>query len=436
MGRIGVLGIGLAGIGLLASVAAIFAAPMGLGIAEEYLFFKWWGLARRDMAILGAALGILGGLVFGLTRLWVIVREVLRNYFKNIALVTASTLVGLVALEIAVRLTDGVELWPPRNLVATRAALLTTQTANEHHPQLGWVLKAGISNASYDPDNSFTTGDYGVRMNAALAQPLPIGGLLAVGDSFTAGSEVGDRHSWPAQLERLLDEPVVNGGVGGWASDQIILRAEELIPIVQPNTVVISFFHDDILRAGYRVYGGANKPWFSVKNGELQRHNNPVPVFSGRQEEVEAPVLGYLHLVSWVLDRVGHGDWWRRVNTSYVLADNNPVDVSCLLLVRLRELTAKANIRLLFVLQYGGSDGIADEFRSEHAELVDRCARDAGIETLDTWEPLTRVNLEGLEAYRRLFVMHDENRVYGHMSSEGNELIARLVADRLRSSEQ
>jgi hypothetical protein len=36
-----------------------------------------------------------------------------------------------------------------------------------------------------------------------------------------------------------------------------------------------------------------------------------------------------------------------------------------------------------------------------------------------------------LASYQRLWVMHDNNRLYGHMSAEGNRLVANLVARQL-----
>ncbi len=83
-----------------------------------------------------------------------------------------------------------------------------------------------------------------------------------------------------------------SGAAGGWGAGQIVLRAEKLIPVLEPKTVVISFLADDILRAGFRVYGSANKPWFQVDDdGNLVRHNDPVPVFTGKPEEVAAATL-------------------------------------------------------------------------------------------------------------------------------------------------
>lgn len=52
--------------------------------------------------------------------------------------------------------------------------------------------------------------------------------ILAVGDSFTSGENVGDLDSWPAQLQRLTGHTVLNGGVSGYGLDQIVLRTERL----------------------------------------------------------------------------------------------------------------------------------------------------------------------------------------------------------------
>ena len=67
----------------------------------------------------------------------------------------------------------------------------------------------------------------------------------------------------------------------------------------------------------------------------------------------------------------------------------------------------------------------------EYVKSVSVCARKAGIETLDTWLPLVEMRRNDFDAYRRLYVMHNEGRDYGHMSSDGNAFIARLIAERL-----
>lgn len=65
------------------------------------------------------------------------------------------------------------------------------------------------------------------------------------------------------------------------------------------------------------------------------------------------------------------------------------------------------------------------------AVRVAACVEAAGIPMLDTWSRLIAINRIDLAAFKRLFVMHDEGRLYGHMSAEGNALMAGLIAERL-----
>ncbi|MEM8811845.1 MAG: SGNH/GDSL hydrolase family protein [Pseudomonadota bacterium] len=358
-----------------------------------------------------------------------------RTFLANLGLTGITVVICLFVAEVALRIVDGVQIWPPVNLIAKDQALLTTQTSNSYHPVLGWVLRPGIRGAPDDPDGSFTTGDHGVRMNSTEVVPLPEGAILTVGDSFTAGSEVGDRHSWPAQLERLLGKPVINAAAGGWAADQIVLRGEELTPIVKPRTVVVSFLADDVLRAGYRVYGSANKPWFSLDSaGSLVHNNNPVPVFSGKADETDAPFVGYFYLPTWVMDRLGRGADWRRGYDSYIKNGNDPIAVSCKLVERARDFYAARDIRLIFMLQYGGHAEFENTSQLQYGHPVVECARELGIETIDTHPPLLDVRNQGLDALKKLYVMHGDNDLFGHMSAAGNALIAELVAARLRAS--
>lgn len=424
-------GLILALFGLGLGLAALFAAPLGLGIHADFLLFRKFGWPRRETFYLSIAICTAAGGVLTLAKSAPGDRAGWRRFAANSSLLATSTILALTMAEFAVRTMDNIPLWSIENRLAKEQVLLRTHTNNDYHPILSWVLKPNIRTGS--DEFTFTTGEFGVRMHTGEVTPVRKGAILAVGDSFTAGSEVTDSQSWPAHLERMLGEPVINAGTGGWGADQIVLRAEEMIPLVAPKMVIVSFYQDDITRAGERVHGGANKPWFSLENGRLVHHNKPVPKFSGRSEEIGAPLLGYSYLVTWLMDRVGQGEWWRSINTSYVRADNDPEAVSCALLKRLKTQTDEKGIDLLFVLQYGGGDHLPSTRQKDKTEAVERCARDAGLEVLDLWQSLLDVHAKGSAALKKLYVMHDENRVYGHMSGEGNSFVARLIADTLKA---
>jgi len=422
--------------GICASVVlvlSILAQQLGLGVAEDFILYEWFRYSRGDTARASISCAIYSFLLAVIILFDWRKLHVLKEPLTNLALIGTTVILCLFVMEIGYRVINGTPLLPIENSIAKDRALLTTQTANDYDPDLGWVLKPEIGGSGSDPETSFTTGELGVRMNSNERKPLSKGAILAVGDSFTAGSEVGDRYSWPAQLERLLGEPVINAAVGGWASDQIILRAEQLAPILEPRIIIVSFLADDILRSGFRVYGSANKPWFDIdENGNLVRHNKPVPLFTGKPSETNASPIGYFHFLTFAIDRIGFGSWLRR-GSEYIKNGNDPVAVSCKLLERAHKTFSEKNIRMLFLLQHGGDDRHDRTSQKPHADAVVACAREAGIETIDTWSPLLVEYQKGFSAYKELFVMHDNNRLYGHMSPKGNALIADLLATALKN---
>ncbi len=269
--------------------------------------------------------------------------------------------------------------------MAERKALLNTYFPNEYDPVLGWVLKP---NQSIDPDNpakSITTGEYGVRLSEPGASPsLPQGAILAVGDSFTAGDEVGDRGAWPAILEGILGRRVINAADVGWGTDQIVLRTEELLPKLAPSTVILSVFQDfngDVDRAGLRVFWSVNKPYFTIEDGALVPHNIPVPQYRGAAEETSKWLLvpSYFYLLQFVVNRLGGwSNWWEMY--SFVPVNNDSVAVSCALLHRIQSELAARGTDFLLVMQYTGS--VNPVKRPDKSAAVVACARAAGIDTL------------------------------------------------------
>ena len=80
-----------------------------------------------------------------------------------------------------------------------------------------------------------------------------------------------DDETWPAQLEGLAGAAVLNAGVPGYAADQIVLRAEQLLPLVRPKTLIVALAADEIARVGFASFG-APKPYFTLENGGLKVH--------------------------------------------------------------------------------------------------------------------------------------------------------------------
>jgi hypothetical protein len=354
---------------------------------------------------------------------------------KNLALVLTSIIICLFLLETGLRLLNGLPLIPDRNFIVERAHIvdLNNFPVAEYHPMLGWVHRPNLRFNSDNLNESFTTGDEGVRMNQPEIRPIPKNAILAVGDSFTAGSEVGDAQTWPAQLEREIGEAVINAAVGAWGTDQIILRAEQLIAKFAPRMIIVSFISGDAERSRYRVYGGMNKSYFDTENGVLVPMNQPVPKPTGPGASLTflQKVFGYSYLLDFTMSHLGVESWFRVAQ--YVTVQVDPIRVTCLLLDRLKQESDAKNIRLLFLMQFGGNDISQANQRPSEAIEVLNCARKAGIQTVDSWEPLKSVYARGEEQLKALYNMLQGGNVYYHMSPAGNKFIADLLAQAVRA---
>src|SRR4051794_21681437 len=121
------------------------------------------------------------------------------------------TVLGLLAfavivLEAALRWADGVPLFAFPNFVGQSGDIVKYRAAIPYDAKLGWKLAPNLRGDG----TSLNTDEHGNRLNSKQPRPMPLGGIVACGDSFTAGSGVSDEYSWPAHLENILGVPVVN----------------------------------------------------------------------------------------------------------------------------------------------------------------------------------------------------------------------------------
>ncbi len=347
----------------------------------------------------------------------------------GVLLTLAATLLALSGLELATREAFGVPLLANTNFVAEGIDIIHANSGVLVHDDLvGWRL-ADHKHVG----EGFDTGAYGIRLNTGTVDLAPpTGAILAVGDSFTAGSGVRNQETWPAQLDALTGEPVVNASSGGWGGDQIVLNAWQIVPILKPKTLVVSFLADDSLRNAYSVYGGGQKPYFTIAEDLLELHNVPVPAPAshGASLDIWRTVFGHSLFVMKAAQATGRfPDWIGAGQFSYARAISNEeaVKVSCLLMDKLAAIR-DSGVRVIFMVQYNGPAAMGSE-PPWYGPPVLACARDRGLETIDTFQPLHQVSMTDRGQFSRFWI--DEFGQMGHMTAEGNTFIARLVAARL-----
>lgn len=106
----------------------------------------------------------------------------------------------------------------------------------------GYVLKPG-----FDRGGTYINADgFAQRESVALPRTSETLRIAALGESTTQGHNV-DNGNYPFYLRQLIKKnssgytniEMINGGVAGWVSDQIALWAEKKIAAYQPNIVVL-----------------------------------------------------------------------------------------------------------------------------------------------------------------------------------------------------
>jgi hypothetical protein len=348
----------------------------------------------------------------------------------ELRLLAASSLIALLTAELCFRAFEGVPIWQWTDFHRERAAYAGVNAYAHYDANLGWTEKADWKSLGDAPRVS-TTRD-GIRNSSTGAtRPPPIGAILAVGDSFTFGSDVADNETWPAVLERLLEAPVVNAAVEGYGLDQSVLRIEALMASLQPRAVLLGVFEQDILRATYSRFEKP-KPYFRVMGEGLERLNYPVPIDA--LERDDQPWWRLLAGRSYALDRlltvVDPFDWG---GFGYQRTGEDPVSLGCLLLHRLADALRRAGTPLILVMQYAGETIGEKHERPEHVAALIADAQQLGMIVVDEFDDLSSLLREqGPEALGELYFVKSD-ATFGHRTPEGNERVARFMVSSVQS---
>lgn len=115
--------------------------------------------------------------------------------------------------------------------------------------QLGWTIRPNGKTS----DGLFAANSLGLRSapkEVAIEKAAGVRRVLLIGDSYTHGDEVPWADTWAARLQTELGAgfEVVNGAVGGYGTDQAILRGRGLRDQLAPDVIVLGIYRQDLLR--------------------------------------------------------------------------------------------------------------------------------------------------------------------------------------------
>ena len=152
---------------------------------------------------------------------------------------------------------------------------------NSFDQELGWVKKPnsrGIEKGKYGEI------EYHIDSNSSRKNNIEQEtSIVTFGDSYTFCRQVEDNQTWQVYLSNLLNSKVLNFGVGNYGADQAYLYYQRQEVPVSTKVVILGVVPETICRVQsywkhYLEFGNtfAFKPRFTLENGKLTFHNNPI----------------------------------------------------------------------------------------------------------------------------------------------------------------
>ncbi|MEW5847200.1 MAG: hypothetical protein AB2A00_00250 [Myxococcota bacterium] len=149
----------------------------------------------------------------------------------------------------------------------------------------GWVQKPNIdvtTATEHGWEVHFQTNADGLTPPTATREK-PAGALrvMLFGDSAVVGRSVPQDQTVHAHLERILrgaglNVDVVNAGVQGYATDQALVRMEQLVPLYKPDIILHGVCDNDFGGNVVSDFAGLGKVRFTLKpDGSLEEHPPP-----------------------------------------------------------------------------------------------------------------------------------------------------------------
>ena len=337
-----------------------------------------------------------------------------------------------------------------------------------YSPMLGWSLgplaKAEEPNYTGGDDKFFYfSNEFGYRCteseyveasarfkNASVPTDDPNEyDFVCIGDSFTHGDAVIAEQSWPFLLSKFTGKSVVNLGVGGYGTDQAVMRYED--SSIKSKTVLLGLIAGDLERSTSLVYNFASgglksKPIYEFHQSGSKRFNAPAKhgddlrkeyalgaesKFFSRAVHSWDPRMLRRSLLdfSYVFRLVKSAPVWIESKNarSIYTTDDSRLEYSINIISHLNE-TALARGADLRVVLLGSLYSFSEKNESrDNWDLFKTKLDESGIGWIDTTD--------------QLFNLYESNpddvvtKVDGlHYTPEANSLVARIIAESFPSS--
>ena len=322
-------------------------------------------------------------------------------------------LLGLLGVEAALRLADPGYFYE----------LHAEESSNVYSQEYGWELRRGFRGIDFGEMATVNSRGYRGREHTS-AKPAGRTRVLMLGDSIAYGAGVEDDATFSSLLESGGRFDVVNLAVGGYGTDQELLRLEREGLAYRPDLVVLNFclfsdFTDNALPSAL-FDARQPKPYFTWDGRALVLHDRHVRLSAVRRSVQW--LSDYSHLYNRLRVLLGMrrpprepGVWADRIAT--VMTDlPTAAELTFRLIRRMADLSTAAGARFVVLIH-------PDDFAYHHrSKLLRKFSSTPLLEGITVVELGERYRERGL-AFGDIMI-----DAPGHLNRAGHKVAAEIIA--------
>ena len=284
----------------------------------------------------------------------------------------------------------------------------------------------------YDPELGWDIETSGDRIRGSmLISKVPdkaILRILAVGDSFTFGNDVGEHENFSYLLSKQIPRvEVLNMGVPGYGIDQAYLKYRSFGRSYRPDVVLFGVYVSDYERSSVTFTSYA-KPKFTVADGRLMLTNQPVPTARESLKRIDASLAEKVYIFELLKNAVRKIKYGSKAKQKF-FAEN-----SALITQIFSELKSSLSDRqtLLIVHIPKGESFIKEEpFREEVSNSLIAIYEKLRIPYIDLRRAFMTDDIAPTSVVKTYYV-EDSSGSVGHLSPRGHAKVAELIVEVLK----
>ena len=284
-----------------------------------------------------------------------------------------------------------------------------------YDPELGWDIE--------------TTGDR-IR-GSKLISKVPdksILRILAVGDSFTFGMDVGEHENFPYMLGKQIPRAeVLNMGVPGYGIDQAYLKYRSYGRSYRPDVIIFGVYVSDYERSSVTFTFYA-KPKFTVTDGQLMLTNQPVPTIQESLKRIDASLAEKIYLFEILKNTVQKIKYATKAKQSFFDKNNALITQ---IFSELKSSLSDDQTLLIVHIPKGESFIKKKPFREEMNNNLVAIYEKLRIPYIDLRRAFITDGIPPDSAVKTYYVVNSKGSV-GHLNSRGHAKVAELIVKALK----